>query len=555
MNGDETSPRHVPLTLTLSPSDGEREQPPDGSGFSNSPLSVASGLRFCRTTVRSWSCVRLLKRRRIILPLPFGRGERWGEGQLRTNFTIGGFRSQTLWYGFLFALLAVLISGCGKPAKRANCELPIYFTCDTRGRLEPCGCFDGQFGGLTRLKTVLDGEAPDNALRVDVGDAIAGSEDYDLIEYEYLLRAFATLKFDALNIGHREAQLTAAQLGEIKKSSPVPILSANLLEKSTGKPIFDSSKIIARGGFRIALIGVLDPRGLGDELGTGLAIGDMDSAITRCLAEVRGKVDVVVLLAFTDEETLARLAQQFYEAHVILGGKVRQPAQELRKENRSLVYFVTNESRALGILRLQLAEGVSPKPLRNEIRLLHDKIPQDKSFRQLAQEYRDEVRRTKLAVDDPSKARADMVPGVRVAASYVGSQRCVECHKTAGAVWAKSGHAEAFDTLVARKADADPKCIACHTIGFGSMSGYRREFGAEKMVHVGCESCHGPGSLHVRRHEGDKTIDFAYRPLGAGDCQKCHYGEFSRPFYWYEFWPPIKHGKEPPQTAASGAAD
>ena len=453
---------------------------------------------------------------------------------------------------FVWTLLfTVFVPGCGGPDMRADVDLPIYFTCDTRGRLEPCGCFEGQFGGLTRLKTVLDDEAPANALRVDIGDAIDGHEDYDLIEYRYVLRAFAAMKFDALNVGHREAQLTASQLQELRKSSPVPILSANLLDQASRKPIFDSYKIVDRGGFRIALIGVLDPKGLGDDLGDGLAVANMDTAITRCLAELRGKADLVMLLAFADEEALGRLAQQFYEAHVILGGKVRQPAQELRKENRSLVYFVTNESRALAILRLRLADGVSPRPLGNEIRLLHDEIPQDKSFRALAQAYRDEARRTKLTVDDPSQVSADMVPGVRVAASYVGSQRCVECHKTAGAIWSKSGHATAFDTLVTRKADADPKCIACHTIGFGSLSGYRREFGAARMTHVGCESCHGPGSLHVRRHEGDHTIEFTYRPLGAGDCQKCHYGEFSRPFYWYEFWPPIKHGKEPKQTAAN----
>ena len=450
-------------------------------------------------------------------------------------------------------LLPLLVGSCGGPAQRGELELPIYFTCDTRGRLEPCGCFTGQFGGLTRLKTVLDGEAPDHAVRVDVGDAIAGNEDYDLIEYRYLLRAFAAMKYDALNIGHREARLSAAQLQDIKRNSPVTILSANLLDQASGKPIFDSYRIIERGGFRVALIGVVDPRGLGDDLGDGLAVADMNSTLTRCLAEVRAKADAIVLLAFADEAALTQLAQDFYELHVILGGKVRQPAQELRRENRSLVYFVTNESRALGILQLQLATGSPPKPLRNEIRLLHDKIPQDRTFRQLAQDYRDEVHRTKLAVDDPSKAGADMVPGVRAAASYVGSQRCVECHKTTGALWAKSGHAEAFATLVDRKADADPKCVSCHTIGFGSVSGYRREFGAGKLVNVGCESCHGPGSLHVRRHDGDKTIDFAYRPLGAGDCQKCHFGEFSRPFDWDEFWPLIKHGKEPPQTAAHGA--
>src|SRR6185295_14280516 len=100
--------------------------------------------------------------------------------------------------------------------------------------------------------------------------------------------------------------------------------------------------------------------------GAGLTVGDMDSALTRSFVEVRGKADVIILLAFADEETLTKLAQQYYEANVILGGKVRQPSQDLKKENRSLIYFVTNESRALGILRLRLAEGVSPQPVHNE---------------------------------------------------------------------------------------------------------------------------------------------------------------------------------------------
>ena len=452
----------------------------------------------------------------------------------------------------LFFLL-LMGAGCGAPTKRAKVELPIYFTCDTEGRLEPCGCFDGQFGGLTRLKTVLDAQAPPDAVRVDVGDAIGGKEDFDLIEYRYILRAFAAMKYDALNVGQREARLTAAELQEIKRTSPVPILSANLFDKATGKRVFDAYRLIERGGYRIALIGVLDPRGLDQDLGDGLTVGDMESAINRCLAEVRSKADLIVLLAFTDESTLAQLAQEFYEFQVILGGKVRQPAQELQKENRSLVYFVTNESRALGILNLQLLDGTAPKALSNEILFLHDKIPQDPSFRELEQAYRDEVRRTRLAVDDPNNLSEDRVPGVRVAASYVGTARCIECHSSAGEVWAKSAHARAFTALVERKADADPKCIGCHTIGFGTPTGYQREFGATKLVNVGCESCHGPGSLHVRQQEGDDSVSFTYRPLAAGDCKHCHYGEFSRPFYWYEFWPPIKHGKEPARVAGSPA--
>jgi len=457
-------------------------------------------------------------------------------------------------YAGLAMILIFFAAGCARsPSTAHGLDLPLYFTCDTEGRLEPCGCFIGQFGGLSRLKTELDSQAINTALRVDVGDAAAGHEDYDFIEYHYVLEAFAAMKYDALNVGDREAQFTAIQLRQIKSNSPVPILSANLLDKASQKPVFDSYRIVRRGSFNIAIIGVLDPNVVGDSIGDGLVVGDMDAAIQRCLAELRGKADMIVLLAFTDEATLTRLAQDYYECQVILGGKVRQPAQELSRVNRSLVYFVTNESRALGILHLRLVKDGLLQVAGNEILLLNDKIPQDPAVQKMVQDYRTEIRQTKLAADDPNTLNADMVPGVRTAATYVGTQKCLACHPGAAAVWNASAHAHAFQALVERGADADPKCISCHTVGFGDYSGYRRELAASHLVNVGCESCHGPGGLHIRQMLGDKSVQFTFRPLDAGDCQKCHYGEFSRPFDWSRFWPLIQHGKEPQAATASVA--
>jgi hypothetical protein len=181
----------------------------------------------------------------------------------------------------------------------------------------------------------------------------------------------------------------------------------------------------------------------------------------------------------------------------------------------------------------------------HEIRFLRDNIPQDASFRGMMHDYREEVRRTRLAVDDPDSLSADMVPGVRTVATYVGTKQCLQCHPGAAAVWQASAHAHSFATVTGRQADADPRCIGCHTTGFGTPSGYRREFHGDKLVDVGCEACHGPGSLHVRQEAGDRTVNFSFRPLETGDCLKCHHGEFSRPFDWQDFWPRIKHGQEP----------
>jgi hypothetical protein len=448
------------------------------------------------------------------------------------------------------AVLASSLAGCSKPPPPPQ-ALSLYFVSDTRGRLVPCGCFSGQYGGLTRLKTVLDRVDPATSVMVDVGDAIRGVEDYNLMEYRYMLEAYAAMRFDALNLGQREAQLSAEQLRSLAQQSPVTLISANLLDSQTGTPVCAPWKMIQRGSFKIALVGVMDPRVPAENLGRGLALEKIEITLGKLLPELKRKADFVVLIAFTDEATLSRLAQDFYELDIILGGKVSQPAQALEKQNRSLVLYTGNEGRALGILRTRLDARGKLTGVDHEIRLLEDRIPEDDSIRVLAERYRNEVRSAKLSVDDPANLQENMVPGVKTVAAYVGTPACVGCHTGAAKVWQDSGHASAMETLISRKADADPNCIPCHTVGFGSPSGYRREMAGHRLADVGCESCHGPGSLHVEQRQNHQSVTFKFRPLGAGDCQQCHHGEFSRPFDWGHFWPQIQHGNETSNATAS----
>lgn len=464
-----------------------------------------------------------------------------------------------LWFAAVVAVaFGIWLVVRAKPGAAKAGTVNFLFTCDVRGRLVPCGCFSGQLGGLTRIATLFGPASLADEIRVDVGDALAGPADYERIQYGYIQRAFAMLGYDALNMGHREAQLPAAQLRQLKSSSSVPMLSANLIDRGTGAPLFESYRVVRRGGWRVALVGVMDVRGLGDNLGEGLTVEAPEVALGKLLPQLKGKADCIVLLAFADEESMAALARQFYEINVILGGKVRQPSQQLVKENRSLILATTNESRAVGVLQTRVLAAGRVEAIKGEVTLVGEQIPQAAEIAGLAAEYRDAIRGTKLAIDDPATLQADMVPGVQAKATYAGTENCLSCHPKAGQKWALSGHAHAFETLVAVRADADPNCIGCHTVGFGTPSGYRREFAASKLVNVGCESCHGPGSQHVAERRAGREVTAHFRPIGAGDCQKCHHGEFSRPFAWDQFWPHISHSKEsimsqivPPKTVSA----
>jgi hypothetical protein len=98
------------------------------------------------------------------------------------------------------------------------------------------------------------------------------------------------------------------------------------------------------------------------------------------------------------------------------------------------------------------------------------------------------------------------VPGLRNpengVPTYIGSKACGKCHEHAFDVWEKSPHSHAYQTLVNAKRPSlrqfDGECIVCHTVGFGYKSGFTSVNQTKHLENVGCESCHGPGSLHAK---------------------------------------------------------
>ncbi len=428
-------------------------------------------------------------------------------------------------------------------------DVTLYWTCEADGRLEPCGCFTGQHGGLTRIQSFLHSPAADRApLLADVGNALAGTADYQIIQYRYMQQAFAAMGYSALNIGEKEARLSLADLRKLAADSPVPMVSANLVERAGGKQVFPPYRVVEHDGWRVAFVGVLGAVPA-DALGDGLTIEPAKSALAKVLPELKKQADAIVLLAYADEKTIRALADEFYEIDLILGGKVPQPSQSLTRQNRSVVLWTTNETKAVGMFKAGLGGPERFAARGWDIVFIKEQIPQDKDLLSLSNRYRTEIRNTHLAVDDPSHIAEDQVPGVRPPADYAGTASCAECHRTAYATWQNTGHARALGSLAVRGADADPSCLSCHTVGLGMASGYQREHPNKDLANVGCESCHGPGSEHVSEYkrvarEGGSVV-FKYRPVGAQDCTSCHYGEFSRPFDYAAFWPAVQHGKEP----------
>jgi hypothetical protein len=119
------------------------------------------------------------------------------------------------------------------------------------------------------------------------------------------------------------------------------------------------------------------------------------------------------------------------------------------------------------------------------------------------------------------------------ASKYLGSGKCKMCHQAEHALWSELHHSKAFETLTPEQVASgkdmkDRACVQCHTTGFGQPGGFVSAEKTPKLKGVGCEACHGPGSIHVQvmmmaamndENPKDKKIS---KNLGCSTCHNPH---------------------------------
>ncbi|MHC4767020.1 MAG: multiheme c-type cytochrome [Planctomycetota bacterium] len=140
-------------------------------------------------------------------------------------------------------------------------------------------------------------------------------------------------------------------------------------------------------------------------------------------------------------------------------------------------------------------------------------------------------------------------------AEYLGVKRCKKCHFQQWKSWSDTKMAKTFEVLrpgaaADAKADrgldpqedytGDTQCLSCHTTGYGHRGGYRTPppgdaaaaRTAGELAGVGCEACHGPGSVFVSIHEEIQDSQRTYEASELHDagqyriatpvCAGCH---------------------------------
>jgi hypothetical protein len=437
--------------------------------------------------------------------------------------------------GLTLLALACCTAWCGCRPRGAGDDgrLVLLVSGDTAGWIVPCGCTTNQSGGLPRRAAYVAGlRAESSVIVADVGGAPGGNSAYDRQKFEAIARGEVALGIAAHNLGAAETALGAAELQEIAARTGLPLVSANVRDPE-GELIAAPLRILAAGGRRIALVGVLSPQ----YAGGGLHAAAPRESVLAALREAAGRYDAVIVLAYLPEDELRQLAEALPEVDAVVGGPTGQPLPP-KLFGPTLLISATRQGKFLA--RLDAPHQGAPGTWTGEIVELTERFADDPEQMENLSRFRADLAQRDFAPTDTSLSAP--LPAVMPATFAVaGSETCRACHAEDCHAWDTSRHARAWQSLESKGAQADPDCQRCHTTGYGLPGGFVSVRRSAGRVQVGCENCHGPSQGHVR----DERVHTAHFAEAKNHCTSCHDRENSPKFDYESYWPKIRHGDTP----------
>ena len=251
-------------------------------------------------------------------------------------------------------LYAFLLAACASgPVSQDPITISIVGTNDVHGALAA----EGEFGGLVTLSAHVDalrqarGNDGGAVLLVDAGDMWQGSLESNLTEGAAVVEAYNAMDVTAAAIGNHEFDFgpegtRATPLedsddprGALKqriREAKFPVLAANLIDDSTGKPVswdnLRSSAMIDAAGIKVGIVGVMTTNALITTIAAniqGLSIEPLAEAITREATQLRRDGAHLVVVAAHAGGRCNEFSDPFDLSSCVMSAEIMRVANDL----------------------------------------------------------------------------------------------------------------------------------------------------------------------------------------------------------------------------------
>ncbi len=488
------------------------------------------------------------------------------------------------------ALAAVALAACPtaqvkpEPKPAGAPTATIIVSAELRGYLGPCGCSENMRGGIARAAAQLQKVRAEGqpVFFVDSGEALFGAEK---------------IPAEAVPQQERKAQALSAALKtmklDVRQAGPLDdVRGADFHAKQALPELEGGTQVLDRGGFKLGVVSgataaelsarAEGARKAGARFVLGLFAGAFDGAVMQSpasgvdlLVAARAKDEVAgeqsrltrgdVPVAQLQSKGRSMLRVDLWEGtgdkpQLFSGAAEKERALAALDERIELLRAQTNdpglapemkELRQQKLVELEARRAAaaseppeSPKGERGfAVRFLplESSFPEDAEVKALVDAYDRDVGEMNLAA--AKKSGKDCPAPAKGVAGYVGNAVCQDCHDEAMPVWLGSKHSHGYETLVKVNKQYHLDCIGCHVTGWQAPGGVCRIDKTAGREGIGCESCHGPGSIH--------SDDSNPKTIGKGSdpkvCVGCHDRENSPHFDFDKYVAQIVgkgHGRE-----------
>jgi hypothetical protein len=436
------------------------------------------------------------------------------------------------------------------------------------GYMEPCGCtgLATQKGGLARRHSLQQSlrEKGWPLVAIDAGNQVRRYGRQSEIKFQFIANGLSKMDYRAIALGPDDLRLSVSELVGVTASAGdgrSPFVSANVTVLDPA--LTPRYVVVPAGGKKLGVTTVLGASRRERVTSDEIIIQGPSEGLTQVWPQLEQEgCDLYVLVADAEMDETLQLAQQFpgFNLVVTTGGAAEPPYEPDTAPGAEamLVQVGRKGTHAVVIGVFDDADN----PLRYERVPLDARFSDSRDMLDLLASYQSELERAGLqglglsALPHPSGH------------TFVGSKACADCHTKAFAIWEKTKHAHATQTLVqpGERSEIprhfDPECLSCHVVGwnpqkfFPYRSGYLGLDESPAMHGVGCENCHGPGSAHVAAEQGDvkaseeeltKLRESVRLPLTEAEetCMECHdldnSPDFLKPGAFLKYWKKVQH--------------
>lgn len=436
----------------------------------------------------------------------------------------------TFWrlVAILITLVAVAVAafvGLRPPAVGAKAAPSVTFalTANTKGVLESCGCGAVKYGGLPeRAQMLMELKAKYGASLVvlDSGDTFNFGDGPQ--KDAAMAQSLVLSGTHAVNFGDEEAAISLEAMLKAAPPDRFPWVATNLVSKATGKPPFPTSRIVQAGGVRVGIMGVLAPgwrTGRSTSGAEDVTVADPVAAVAREMKTLRGKCDLVVLLAHLDRAATREIVDRVPGIHLVVGGDTITDVPHAGAFGAA--YFAQGEGYCRNIMLVTMKRTGSWKVTAVSTQRTVYKAKRYPPVAKLAERY---VVNASKAMEELISRTYGQSPG------YEGDQKCLECHQDEHAQWASTRHPGAWETLKKAGHRYDPDCLGCHTTGEPGKP-------STALKGVQCEACHGPFAGHDVMAQTRPRNDAEWAKI----CLSCHTEQRSPGFNVQEALAKVKH--------------